>query len=131
MNINHQQEAIIDLISRVLIAAIFALSGLSKIFNYEGTGQYMEMMGVPAFLLPLVIITEVVGALFIILGYKTRIVAFLLAGLCVLSALLFHFQLADQNQFINFFKNLAIAGGFIAIMLKGAGTLSIDAKTTK
>ncbi|MGJ8690982.1 MAG: DoxX family protein [Thalassotalea sp.] len=128
MTLIKDNDAVIDLISRIFIAAIFALSGLSKAFNYQGTEQYMEMMGVPSILLPLVIVTEVIGALFIMIGYKTRITAFLLAGLCISSALLFHFQLADQNQFIHFFKNLAIAGGFIAIVLKGAGSFSIDNK---
>ena len=131
MKINQTQQASLDLVSRILLSAIFLLSGLSKVSNYDGTGQYMEMMGVPALLLPLVIITEVLGALLIIAGYKTRIAAFLLAGLCVSSALLFHFQLADQNQFIHFFKNLAIAGGFIVIVINGAGQFSLDQKQAK
>ncbi|KMT66560.1 DoxX family protein [Catenovulum maritimum] len=128
LNINEKQQSIIELVSRLLLAAIFLISGLNKISNYQGTSQYMEAMDVPSFLLPLVIATEVVGALMIILGYKTRLVAFLLAGLCLSSAVLFHFQLADQNQFIHFFKNLAIAGGFIAVMINGAGRISIDNK---
>ena len=58
----------------------------------------MEAMGVPGSLLPIVIATEILGALAIIVGYQTRIVAFLLAGFSLVSAILFHFNFADQMQ---------------------------------
>ncbi|MDH3946243.1 MAG: DoxX family protein, partial [Chromatiales bacterium] len=88
-------------------------------------------MGVPALLLPLVIALELGGAAAIILGWKTRIAAFLLAGFSVLSALLFHFDLADQNQFIMFWKNIAIAGGFLFLVANGAGALALDNRASQ
>ncbi len=115
-----------SLIGRILISAIFLTSGLSKISGYEATQGYMDAMGVPGALLPLVIIVEVLGALAIIVGFKTRITAFLLAGFSLVSAVLFHFNFDDQMQSIMFMKNLAIAGGFLFLVANGAGYVSID-----
>jgi len=115
-----------SLIGRIFISAIFLMAGLNKMTSYEGTQGYMDVMGIPSFLLPVVIVTEVFGALAILLGYKTRIVAFLLAGFTILSALLFHFDFSDQIQSIMFMKNIAIAGGFIFLIANGAGYVSID-----
>ena len=86
----------------------------------------MESVGVPGQLLPLVIATEVLGSLAIIMGFKTRWVAFLLAGFSVVSAILFHSNMADQMQSILFMKNIAIAGGFLLLVAHGAGALSLD-----
>jgi putative oxidoreductase len=81
---------------RVLIAIMFVMAGLSKISGYGGTQGYMEAMGVPGVLLPLVILLEVVGGLAIIVGWQTRPVAFALAGFSILSAMLFHADFADH-----------------------------------
>jgi len=115
-----------DLIGRFLIAAIFLISGLGKVTGYAGTQGYMEAMGVPGALLPLVIALEVFGALAIIVGWRTRLFAFLLGGFTLLSALIFHRALGDQMQSIMFLKNLAIAGGFLFVMARGAGDWSLD-----
>ena len=115
-----------SLAGRLLIATIFLMAGISKISGYEGTQGYMEAMGVPGALLPLVIITEVLGAIAIIVGYKTRTTAFLLAGFSIVSALLFHANFSDQTQSILFMKNFAIAGGFLFLVANGAGPVSID-----
>jgi putative oxidoreductase len=117
-----------DLFGRILISLIFLLSGLHKIGGYEATQGYMAAMGVPGALLPLVIALEVGGAIAIILGYHTRLFAFLLAGFSVVSALLFHRALGDQVQFIMFMKNLAMAGGFLFLVARGAGDWSLDAR---
>ena len=117
-----------DLVGRILISLIFLLSGLHKIGGYEATQGYMAAMGVPGALLPLVIALEVGGAIAIILGYHTRLFAFLLAGFSVVSALLFHRALGDQVQFIMFMKNLAMAGGFLFLVARGAGDWSLDAR---
>jgi putative oxidoreductase len=113
-------------IGRLLLALIFVMSGFGKISGYEATQGYMAAMGVPGNLLPLVIITEVVGGLAIILGWKTRIAAFALAGFSILSALLFHTNFADQIQMIMFMKNLAIAGGFLVLFSHGPGAYAMD-----
>jgi len=117
-----------DLFGRILISLIFLLSGLHKIGGYEATQGYMAAMGVPGALLPLVIALEVGGAIAIIVGYHTRLFAFLLAGFSVVSALLFHRALGDQVQFIMFMKNLAMAGGFLFLVARGAGDWSLDAR---
>ena len=113
---------------RVLISLIFIQSGWGKIAGYAGTQAYMESAGVPGFLLPLVIAVELLGGLAVLLGWQTRVAAFLLAGFTLLSALLFHFDFGDQGQTIQFMKNLAIAGGFLVIVAHGAGAWSIDAR---
>jgi putative oxidoreductase len=120
-----------ELAGRILIAAIFVLSGFTKIGGYAGTQGYMEAMGVPGALLPLVIVTELGGGLLIALGLWTRLAAFALAGFTLLSALLFHRNFGDQVQMIMFLKNLAIAGGFLFLFAHGAGRLSLDARRAK
>jgi len=122
------QQNLTDLIGRVLIALLFLLAGINKIGGYAGTQGYMEAMGVPGMLLPLVILLEVGGAIAIIVGWHTRLVAFLLAGFTLLSALIFHRALGDQMQFILFMKNVAIAGGFLFLVARGAGEWSLDGR---
>lgn len=113
-------------VGRLFIALIFLLSGLNKISAYEGMQGYMEAMGVPGFLLPFTIFFEVAFSIAIIIGWKTRLAAFALAGFSLLTALVFHFDLGDQMQFINFTKNIAIAGGFLFLVSFGAGAYSLD-----
>ena len=116
-----------NLVGRFGLSAIFVLSGVAKLgAGYEGTQGYMEAMGVPGGLLPLVIFAEIVGGLALAAGFLTRWAALGLAVFSVASAFLFHFQLADQMQFINFFKNIAIAGGFLVLAAQGAGKFSVD-----
>ena len=113
-------------IGRTLLALMFLLAGLNKISGYAGTQGYMESMGVPGALLPLVILLEVVGGLTLMLGWHTRITAFLLAGFTIVATLIFHSNLGDQTQMLFFLKNLAIAGGLLLVALHGAGPWSID-----
>ena len=115
-----------DLAGRVLLSGLFLLSGIGKLGAYAGTGAYMKAVGVPTALLPLVIAIEVFGALAVILGWKTRIAAFLLAAFSLLAALIFHNNFADQIQMIMFLKNVSIAGGFLLLVANGAGPLSLD-----
>ncbi|MCA0422722.1 MAG: DoxX family protein, partial [Proteobacteria bacterium] len=84
--------------------------------------------GVPGALLPLVILTELGGGLAILLGWQTRLIAVLLAGFTVLTALMFHNDWSQQSQQINFLKNLSIAGGFLALFAAGAGRFSVDGR---
>jgi len=113
-------------VGRVFIALIFVMSGLNKMGNYANTAGWMDAMGVPGGLLPVVIVLEVLGGLAIIIGWQTRIASFLLAGFCILSALLFHNNLGDQNEMIQFMKNVAMAGGFLFLTAHGAGKFSLD-----
>ena len=113
-------------LGRFLLVLIFVMSGLQKITGYAGTQGYMEAMGVPGGLLPLVIALEVLGGLAVLFGFWTRTAAFLLAGFSVVSGLLFHFDLADQMQTIMLLKNVAIAGGFLMLVAQGPGAYALD-----
>ena len=113
-------------LSRLLIAAIFLAAGLNKIAQYEGTQGYMQSVGLPGELLPLVIALEVMGALLLIIGLQVRWTALALAGFSVSSALLFHLDFADQIPSIMFMKNLSIAGGLLVLASAGAGAWSLD-----
>jgi putative oxidoreductase len=115
-----------ELGGRLLLSTLFVLSGLSKIGGYAATAGYMAALGVPSFLLPVVIALELGGGLAIALGWKTRIVAFLLGGFTMLAALVFHNNFADQMQMIMFLKNVSIAGAFLMLLANGPGALSFD-----
>jgi putative oxidoreductase len=122
-------SATLVIVARLLASAIFMGAGLSKLgAGYEGTQGYMASVGVPGALLPLVIALEIGGGLSLLLGFQTRLVAFLLAGFCIISGLIFHAG-TDQMQQIMFMKNLAMAGGLLAFTLFGAGHLSLDGET--
>ena len=116
---------------RILISLIFVTSGFSKVSGYTATQGYMEAMGVPGMLLPLVIAVELLGGLAVMLGWHTRLAAFLLAGFSLLSALLFHANFGDQMQMIMFMKNISIAGGFLMIVSFGGGAFSLDNRSNK
>lgn len=119
------------LIARLLLALMFVLSGWGKISGYAGTQGYMQSAGVPGALLPLVILAELGGGLAILLGFMTRTAAVMLALFTLAAGFLFHLHPADQMQMIMFMKNLAIAGGFLALAVAGAGAFSIDARLGK
>mgnify|MGYP003343995055 CR=1 FL=1 len=116
------------LAARVLLAIIFVVAGFGKLADPSGTAGYMSSVGIPGFLVWPTIVLELGGGILIAIGYQTRIVALLLAGFTLLAGLIFHHQFADQNQMIHFMKNLAIAGGFLSLVVNGAGGWSIDAR---
>ena len=115
-----------SLIARVLLAHIFVMAGFSKIAGYAGTQGYMESVGVPGMLLPLVILAELGGGLAIVLGWQTRLAAYALAGFSVVSAVIFHSNLGDQMQMILFMKNFAMAGGLLLLAEHGPGAYSLE-----
>ena len=115
-----------ELAGRILMATIFVLAGFGKITQYAGTKLYMAAAGVPGALLPLVIALELGGGLLLIAGFKTRFIALALAGFSIVTAFLFHSNLADQTMFIMFFKNISMAGGFLIIAAQGPGAFSLD-----
>ncbi len=113
-------------VARTALASVFLISGLTKLGQYAGTQGYMESVGVPGELLPIVIALEILAPLAIIIGWQTRIAAVLLAGFAGLSALMFHFDFSDQIQTIMFLKNISIAGGLGLLAAFGAGTFALD-----
>jgi putative oxidoreductase len=121
-----QVHPYLGLCGRVLLALMFVVSGYGKIGGYEGTQGYMEAMGVPGMVLPLVIVLELGGGLAIIAGWQTRIVAALLAGFCLVAAIIFHLDFADPMESILFMKNLSVAGGFLLLAAYGPGALALD-----
>ena len=132
----NQMQTLAAPAGRTLLAVIFIMAGFSKITGYAGTAGYMEMMGVPGWLLPLVIVTELGGGIALLLGWQTRIVAFLLAGFSLLSGLIFHLfpsfgleAMAAEGEMINFMKNLAIAGGLLMVVALGSGRFALDNRT--
>ncbi len=119
---------LILLVARVFLVALFLASGIPLIFAPGGFAGYMGSIGLPAPLLVtwIVIAIKVLGGLAVLVGYKTRYAAYAIAAFAVGSALLGHTNWADMNEFNNFFKNFAIAGGFLALSVAGPGALSVD-----
>jgi len=120
-----------DLVARILLGLIFVMAGFSKIGGYDGTAGYMDSMGVPGSLLPLVILLELVGGLMVITGFKTQWAGYALAGFTLAAGFIFHFNFADQMQSILFMKNLAITGGLLLLAIHGTGRFSLDSKFSK
>ncbi|KJS20906.1 MAG: membrane protein [Hoeflea sp. BRH_c9] len=121
---------LILLIARVLLSIMFISAGFSKLGAVEGTTGYIASLGlpVPGVTVWLTIALEILGGIAILVGFFTRYAAWALAAFCVLAGFLAHYQPADQMQMIIFMKNIAIAGGFLALVAAGPGAWSIDAR---
>ena len=117
-----------DLIGRIFISLVFLLSGYNKIFNYDNTISWMEGFGIPGFLLWPAIVLEILLPIFIIIGYRTQISAIILAMFCLATALIFHYDFANQMQTIAFLKNFGLAGGFLFIAANGPREWAIEKK---
>jgi len=122
------------LIGRILLALIFITSGFGKIAGFAGTAGYIASKGLPlaSVVAALTIVVELGGGLAILFGFATRWAALALAVFSVLAGVIFHNYWAvpaDQvmMQQINFWKNIAIAGGFLMVAAYGPGAISVDA----
>ena len=113
------------LAGRLLLVFIFLHEGMSLLGNYAGAAAYMQKSGVPALLLLAVIALQLGGGALIAAGVMTRVAALSFAAFCVLTAILFHWQLADRNQVLHLQKDLAIAGGFLVLACCGPGDWSL------
>ena len=118
---------VVLLVARILLAIMFLASGIPMLFGPSGFAGYMGSIGMPAPLLVtwIVIALKVLGGIALVVGFKTRWFAYAFAAFCVATAFLGHFT-ADQMQI--FWKNIAVAGGFLALSVSGPGALSVDAK---
>ncbi|CAH2404087.1 DoxX family protein [Mesorhizobium ventifaucium] len=118
------------LLGRILLSIIFVLSGFGKLTAIAGTAGYFGSMGLPMPTVTAVFVglLELLGGLAILIGFQTRITAWVLAIFTVATGLIAHTGWADQMQMISFMKNLAIAGGFLVLASSGAGAYSVDAK---
>jgi putative oxidoreductase len=123
-------DAWLSAVARVLMAQMFIISGWQKLLGYSGTEGYFASLGIPmaSVVTPLVILIELGGGLALLLGFKTRWVAAVIALFTLGAALVAHLDFADQAQAINFMKNLAIAGGLLMFVRYGGGAASIDAR---
>lgn len=126
--LTNRLQAPLALLGRLLLAFIFLDSGYGKILNYSGEGSYMASHGVSPHLLPLVILLELGCGAALVTGFLTRYAALALGVFSVLAAILFFPDLSNEDQWISFTSNLAIAGGMLALMAFGPGRWSIDAR---
>ncbi len=112
------------LLGRLLLSVIFIVAGVSKVMGGgEGVIQHMETVGIPGFLFWPAALFEVIAGLMVLAGYQTRIVAYLLAGFCLVTAFFFH---AEEQMMM--MKNITIAGGFLILARFGAGEFSVDGR---
>lgn len=127
---NNANTTTLPLIGRLLMATIFVFSGLGKIAAPAGTIGYIAAMGLPFPTLGLIIaiVVEVGGGLLLVAGLQTRAAALVLAAFTLVTGLIFHHAIGDQNQLIHLLKNIAMAGGLLQIAAYGAGSISLDAR---
>jgi putative oxidoreductase len=127
MSSSNGNQSALALIGRILLAVTFIFSGLGKLAAPAATQGYIAAMGMPAPLLAYLgaVVVEVGFGALLLVGYRTKLVAMVLAAFCVVTALIFHHALGDQNQMINFFKNLAMAGGLLQVAAFGSGRLGL------
>ena len=117
---------IIELIGRIFLSALFLIEGIGKLFTQEQVITYMEDYGVPGILFIPAIVVEILFPLLLVVGYKTKLSAIVLAAFTILLAVIFHTDFSSQIQLTQFLKNFAIAGGFIIIFVYGSNKYSID-----
>lgn len=124
------KQAYLSAIGRALMALLFIGSGLSKLGAAEATTAYIASVGLPfaSVVYALTVLVEIGGGVLLLLGYQFRPVATILALFTLAAGLIFHSNLADQNQMIHLMKNFAIAGGLLHMAATGTGRLSIDAR---
>jgi putative oxidoreductase len=119
------------LIGRILIALLFLVASYNKLKGIGATTGYFTKLGIPApsIAAPVVAAVELAFGILLLAGFKTRFVALAVAVFVIIAALFAHTNFADGNQLNHFMKNLAIAGGCLALFVSGAGAFSMDAKT--
>lgn len=124
----------LGVVARILLAQIYLIVGLyahvyQSITNpmfYGGFQQYLGSVGLPGVFAPLMILVEVVGAVLLLVGFKTRFAAFLLAGYSVFIALVFHNNLSNPQELLACLQYLAVAGGMLAIANNPVTACSLD-----
>jgi putative oxidoreductase len=117
-------------VGRILLGALLIVAAYNKFKGYDGSIAYFGRLGLPSpsVLLPLVLLFEVACGVLLIVGYQTRLVALAVGAFVVAAAFSAHTNFADGNQMNHFLKNLAIAGGCLALFVSGAGAWSVDGR---
>jgi putative oxidoreductase len=119
-------EPLVLLAGRLLMATIFLHEAIVKIGKYEAAVAYTVAFGLPGALLPLAIAVELGCGLALALGVGARLASVILAGFCIGTAFIFHTKFSEANQLLHFEKNLAMAGGLLAMMITGPGCLTLS-----
>jgi len=117
---------IVEFIGRLLLSALFLIEGFGKISKQEDVIMYMENFGVPEILFVPATVLEILFPLLLITGYKTKWAASVMALFTFTVAIIFHTDFSEGMQMIFFLKDLAIAGGFMIILVYGPGKISLD-----
>ena len=117
---------IVEFFGRFLLSALFLIEGFGKISMQEDVIMYMEEYGVPGILFMPATTLEILFPLFLILGYKTKWAASVMALFTFAVAIIFHTDFSESMQMMLFLKDLAIAGGFMIIIAYGPGKISLD-----
>ena len=117
---------IVEFIGRLLLSALFLIEGFGKISMQENVIMYMEDYGIPGVLFVPAIVLEILFPLLLIVGYKTKWAASVMALFTFTVAIIFHTDFSEGMQMIFFLKDLAIAGGFMIILVYGPGKISLD-----
>ena len=122
---------IVEFIGRILLSALFLIEGIGKISMQEDVIMYMEDYGVPEILFIPAIILEILFPLLLIIGYKTKLSALIMALFTLTVAIIFHTDFSEGMQITFFLKDLAIAGGFMIIFVYGSNKISLDYRIKK
>ena len=117
---------IVEFFGRVLLSALFLIEGLGKVSIREDVIMYMEDYGVPGILFFPAIILEILFPLILIVGYKIKWVASIMALFTFTVAIIFHTDFSEGMQMMLFLKDIAIAGGFMIIIAYGPSKISLD-----
>ena len=117
---------IVEFIGRLLLSALFLIEGFGKISIQEDVIMYMEDYGVPGILFVPATVLEILFPMLLIVGYKTKWAASVMALFTFAVAIIFHTNFSEGMQMILFLKDIAIAGGFMIIIVYGPGKISLD-----
>lgn len=124
----NREASFVPAVARALLASLFLISGFGKLAAPAATKAYIVYAGLPlpdvAYLIA--VLVEVGLGLALLLGFRTRLVASLMAAFTLVTAFAFHAHFADQNQMIHFLKNVAITGGLLQVAVYGGGSFALD-----
>ena len=117
---------VIEALGRIFLSSLFLIEGVKKFFLQEETIIYMEEYGVPEILFFPSLVLEILFPILLIVGYKTKISASIMALFTLTVAIIFHSDFQNHLELIAFLKNVAIAGGFLVIIANDPKICSID-----
>ena len=125
---NVNVQPVVAAVGRVLLGALFVISGVQKLFVPDMIQGYIASVGLPFpwLVYAITVVIEIGAGALLLIGLRTHLMAWVLAAFTVAAAILFHRAFGDPNQAAHFMKNVAIAGGLLHVAAFGAGALSLD-----